>query len=108
MFFVQVAEASRGRECGDAHAASSCSLPKETESFQYPEERVVRLNPSQHVFYCCPSKDPTEQNCGKNAAVCLFDSLCVLERSAASAGTQQYVSGHFLRVFKSTVRARAC
>ncbi|CAN0190620.1 unnamed protein product, partial [Hapterophycus canaliculatus] len=26
-------------------------------------ERVVKLNPCQHVLYCCPSKDPTEQNC---------------------------------------------
>lgn len=29
---------------------------------------MVQLNPSQHVLYCCPSKDPTEQNCGKDAS----------------------------------------
>ncbi|CAM9605254.1 unnamed protein product [Sphacelaria rigidula] len=34
-----------------------------TWKFQRPEERVVRLNASQHVLYCCTSKDPTEQNC---------------------------------------------
>ncbi|CAN0250589.1 unnamed protein product [Ectocarpus sp. 12 AP-2014] len=35
----------------------------EEVAFTYPEEPVVKLDPSQHVLYCCPSKDPTEQNC---------------------------------------------
>ncbi|CAM9884135.1 unnamed protein product [Ectocarpus sp. 4 AP-2014] len=35
----------------------------EEVAFKYPEEPVVKLDPSQHVLYCCPSKDPTEQNC---------------------------------------------
>lgn len=37
----------------------------EEAAFEYPEEPVVKLDPSQHVLYCCPSKDPTEQNCGE-------------------------------------------
>ncbi|CAM9115596.1 unnamed protein product [Discosporangium mesarthrocarpum] len=31
--------------------------------FLYPEQRVVKLNPLEHVVYCCPSKDATEENC---------------------------------------------
>lgn len=38
-------------------------------AFKYPEEPVVKLDPSQHVLYCCPSKDPTEQNCGEDAVM---------------------------------------
>lgn len=39
---------------------------------------MVKLNPSQHVLYCCPSKDPTEQNCGKDAGLCCCYSALFL------------------------------
>lgn len=56
---LQVAEeAAHSREDGAGAGDTE-------ETFVYPEERVVKLNPCQHVLYCCPSKDPTEQNCGE-------------------------------------------
>ncbi|CAM9179004.1 unnamed protein product [Choristocarpus tenellus] len=33
------------------------------QPFAYPQQHVVRLKPSEHVVYCCPSKDVTEHNC---------------------------------------------
>ena len=64
-FISQVAEdAAHSREGGgDADDGG-------IREFEYPEEPVVKLNPTQHVLYCCPSKDPTEQNCGKYARFC--------------------------------------
>eukprot|EP00752_Nemacystus_decipiens_P004086 g3739.t1 len=55
-------EAAHSREGGgDGNGDGGVSV--DAEEFEYPEEPVVQLNPSQHVLYCCPSKDPTEQNC---------------------------------------------
>lgn len=50
-----------GKRVSLDHEASE-SLDAE---FKYPEERVVRLNPSQLLLYCCPSKNSTEPNCGE-------------------------------------------
>ena len=58
-----IEEASRSRAGGN----TGIGTPADVEAFVYPEERVVKLDRSQHVFYCSPSKDPTEQNCGEGA-----------------------------------------
>ncbi len=38
---------------------------------------MVKLDPSQHVLYCCPSKDPTEQNCGEDPRDFAFHWGCL-------------------------------